>query len=148
MDTAWLIARLQDTPNQQVPGWSEFNRVVPKVNPTKTIAGLMPIINEPAHNFYAIWTVIQNCQKMTNALKQKFTVLTFDEQLYCKAKLLQWYKSDECQNLVVLLGGFHIQMNFSKVIGQHMEYSGLKDILVESGAYGENTAENILKEKR
>ena len=140
MDTAWLIARLQNTHNQQVPGWSGFNQVVSKVNPTKIIVGLMSVINEPAHNFDTIWTAIQNYQKMTSALKQKFTILTFDEQLYCKAKMLQWYRSDECQNLVVMLGGFQIQMNFSKVIGQHMEDSGLKDILVESDVYGENTA--------
>ena len=30
--------------------------------------------------------------------------MTFDEQLYCKAKMLQWHRRDDCQDLVILLG--------------------------------------------
>ena len=29
-------------------------------------AEVMPIINEPAHDFDTFWTVMQNCQTMTN----------------------------------------------------------------------------------
>jgi len=38
-------------------------------------------------------------------------------------------------------------MNFSKVIGQHLGDSGLRDIFEESGVFGKNTAENIMKGK-
>lgn len=51
--------------------------------------------------------------------------------------MLQWYKSDECKYLVVMLSGSHIQMNFSKVTGQDMEDYGWKDIVAETEAYGE-----------
>lgn len=148
IDISWLLARQSHSEDQHVPGWTAFNQRVSDVNPAKTTVGPMPIINEPAHEFDTIWTVIQNCQRMTAALEQTYTVLTFDEQLYCKAKMLQWAKPDECKNLVVMLGGFHIQMNFTKIIGQYMADSGLKDILVESGVYGENTAESILNGKQ
>ena len=77
---------------------------------------------------------------MTRQLAQTYTVMTFDEQLHSKAKIFQWNSPIECKNLVILLGGFHTQLNFSKVIGQHMEKAGLLDIWIESGVYGENTA--------
>ena len=59
------------------------------------------------------------------------------------SKLQLWFKPEKCENLVVMLGGFHIQLNFIKVIGHFMADSGLKDILVESGVYRENTTLNI-----
>ena len=46
----------------------------------------------------------------------------------------------------IVLGCFHVQMNFAKVIGNHMENSVLADIWVES-VYGQNTVDNIIKGK-
>ena len=54
-----------------------------------TVVGLMPILNAPAHEFDTLWTVLQNCKAMTKKIGEKYTVITFDEQLYCKAKMLQ-----------------------------------------------------------
>ena len=75
----------------------------------------------------------------------EFTVITFDEQLYCKAKMLQWYK-DNCKYFI-MLGGFHTQMNFAKVIGEYMDSCRLVDIWIQSEILGENTAGNVIKEK-
>jgi hypothetical protein len=43
---------------------------------------------------------------------------------------------NSCKDLVVMLGGFHTQMNFSKVLGQYMDPSGLESIWIESGVLG------------
>lgn len=146
-DLAWVICRLQNTDDQVVPSWSGFNHLMSKSDHPKTVAGMMPIINSPAHDYDTLWTVLQNCQKMTKKLGQRYTVVTFDEQLYCKAKMLQWHHQNECKDIVILLGGFHVLMNFSKVIGKHLADSGLSDIFEESGVFGKNTAENIMKGK-
>ena len=61
MDLAWLNARLSNTKDQHVSNWTAFNQHVSDINPTKTMIGPMPIINEAAHKFDTIWTVIQNC---------------------------------------------------------------------------------------
>lgn len=44
--------------------------------------------------------------------------------------------SVEYADVVIHLGGFHVQINFPKIIGQHVVDSGLKDILVKSEVYG------------
>ena len=48
---------------------------------------------------------------------------------------------------MILLGGFHVQITFLKVICQYLADSGLGDILEESGVFGKNTAENIMQGK-
>ena len=45
------------------------------------------------------------------------------------------------------MGGFHICFNFLRAIGQHMEYSGLEDVWVETGVFGQNTASKVLEGK-
>ena len=64
-------------------------------------------------------------------LGQKYTFITFHEQLYCKVKMLQWQHQAKFKNIIIL-GGFHVQVNFSNVIRQPMTVSGLGDILEES----------------
>ena len=43
------------------------------------------------------------------------------------------------------MGGLHICFNFLRAIGQHMEYSGLEDIWVKTGLFGQNTASKVLE---
>ena len=124
---------------------SGLNQKVSTTDPPVTLVGPMPIINAPAHDFNTLWTIMQNCQAMTKKVGEQYTVITFDEQLYCKAKQLQWNKG--CKDIGIKLGGFHIQKNFSKVLGQFMDCSGLETIWTESGVLREGTAESVTKGK-
>lgn len=112
-----ILSRLQKQHVQVVPRWSGFNQKEYTADQPVTVIGPMPILNTAAHEFDTLQTVLQNCQAMTKKIGEKCTVITFDEQLYCKAKMLQWDK-DSCKDLVIMLGGFHTQMNFSKMLGQ------------------------------
>ncbi|KAL9979291.1 hypothetical protein ACROYT_G016935 [Oculina patagonica] len=129
---AWILSRLvkQQSEVQRVPGWTGFNHLLSKNDPQPTIIGPLPILNAAAHEFDTLWTVI---------LKY--------EALYNKAKMLQWTRTEECKDVVIMLGGFHTQMTFSKVIGKYMESSGLSDIWVESEVFEDSTALNVLKGK-
>ena len=71
---------------EAVTSWSVFNQAVCDTTRTKTVVAAMPIINEPAHNYKTMWTILT-----THALGQLHTVVTFNEQLYCKAKSLGWF---------------------------------------------------------
>ena len=57
---------------------------------------------------------------MTHLRNGKFTVITMDEGLYNKAKMLQWGKTQVLKDVIIVLGGFHTQMTFSKVIGKYL----------------------------
>ena len=68
------------------------------------------------------------------------TVITFDKALYCKPKELIWLRPDECRDIVLRLGSFHLIMNFLRAIGQYIEGSGKREVWTESLVYGEVTA--------
>lgn len=89
----------------------------------------------------------EDVRQMTALRGGIYTVVTMDEGLYNKAKMLQWEKTEHLKNVVLVLGGFHTQMTFSKVIGQFLESSGISNIWVESEIFGETTAGNILRGK-
>ena len=106
-DLAWVLCRLHYQEDQKVPSWTGFNHIMSSVKYSKTIVGPLLLINESAHDFDTIWTVVNNCKTMTEKLGQTYTVITFDQQLYCKAKMLQWSKPGEMSTVVIMLGGFH-----------------------------------------
>ena len=59
------------------------------------------------------------------------TVLTFDQPLYWKTlKIIRSQPNDtELNQIVLRLGGFHMQMSFLGSIGHFMAYSGLQELL-------------------
>ena len=73
---------------QSIPGWTGFNQLLSTVKPQVTVVGPLPIVNAPAHEFETLWTVILRCKAMTHLRNGKFTVITMDEGLYNKAKML------------------------------------------------------------
>lgn len=148
-ELAWILGRLaQQQPElQKIPGWSGFNQVLSNDESQVTIVGPLPIVNAPAHEFETLWTVILRCKAMTRLRNGKYTVVTMDEGLYNKAKMLQWAKTEEFKSVIIVLGGFHTQMTFTKVIGKYLQSSGISDIWAESEVFGETTSENILKGK-
>ena len=75
----------------------------------------------------------------------RYSFVTFDKTLYNKARMLQWTRTDECKDLIIILRGFHTQMTFSKVTEKYMESSGLSDICVESEVLGKTNVMNTLK---
>lgn len=148
-DQACILGRLheQKPELQSIPGWTGFNQLLATVNPQVTVVGPLPIVNAPAHEFETLWTVILRCKAMTHLRNGKFTVITMDEGLYNKAKILQWGKTQVLKDVIIVLGGFHTQMTFSKVIGKYLQLSGMAEMWAESEVFGETTAGNILKGK-
>lgn len=148
-DQNCILGRLheQKPELQSIPGWTGFNQLLATVNPQVTVVGPLPIVNAPAHEFETLWTVILRCKAMTHLRNGKFTVITMDEGLYNKAKILQWGKTQVLKDVIIVLGGFHTQMTFSKVIGKYLQLSGMAEMWAESEVFGETTAGNILKGK-
>jgi len=92
-------------------------------------------------------TVVERCKHIATQLGQHHVVLTVDEALYCKLMELKRAK-DEYQNfLIVRMGGLHISLNFLKVIGKHLQSSGLLEAWIESKILGPGTAELVLAGK-
>jgi len=112
-----------------------------------TTIGYMPIIQAPAHELDTLNTVVQRFIHVSSSLGQKHVLLTVDQALYFKLMELKWATPQYKHILIPRLGGLHTSMNFLKVIGQHMQASGLSEVWVESGILGPVSTEKALEGK-
>ena len=70
-----------------------------------------------------------------------------DEALYCKVIELKWARNNYQNLLIVRLGGLHTILAFLKVIGKHINSSGLLEAWVESNILGPKAAESVVTGK-
>ncbi len=128
---------VENTNDNGVELWSGINVLVNPRSPQETIIGYCPMMQANSVEFSTIFTIIKQAQAMTASLGQASTVITFDLAIYIKAKQIQWKHPEEFSNTVIRLGGFHIALNYLSLLGKKYMNSGIQDMLVKSGAYGE-----------
>ena len=133
VDIAFVLKRQS---GENKIGWTEFNQSWTRTNPVKSAVGYMPIIQAPAHEIDTLNTVFRRCMYVATQLGQVYVVLTVDQALYYKLMQVKWMVPEYKDRLIPRLGGFHILLNFLKVIGQHMKGCGIHDAWVESGIFG------------
>ncbi len=114
--------------------------------PQRTSVGFLPIIQAHAHDIDTLNTVVQRLLKITKTLKQNHIVLTVDEALFPGLMELKWSKYKDI--LIPRIGGLHTSMNFLRVIGQHMDSSGIVDVWLESEVLGPNVPDQIMSGKK
>lgn len=147
-DMSWILTRIHGSDSDAVPAWTGFNQKTTQDQHELCTIGYLPLINAQAHENNTLWTVMMRCLRISRILNPgQSTVITLDQQLYCKAKELQWANNNECQTIFLRLGGFHIAKNFMCVIGNHFADSGLTEVWAESAVFGENTAQNNMQAK-
>ena len=113
----------------------------------KTSIGYCPMIDGSSTEFSTIYTVLKHAQRISAAMGQEDTVVTFDLAIYMKAKELQWRFPDEFSDVVIRMGGFHVALNFLSLLGKKFANSGLEDLLIESGVYAAGTTSVLMKGK-
>lgn len=147
---AWCICRMGDSEKEEmaIPQWSGFHKLIFENNSHITTYRYLPLLPHVSSEYDTVWTVIIKCNQIAAKLHNAHTVITFDQAIYYKAKELQWHKPADTNNLIVRLGGFHITMNFLKIIGQFVANSGICDVWLESGLYGQSTVDGILAGKK
>ena len=156
LDACWLFVRLcprkvfemnlSRKPNlQKVTGWSGFNAHLHLKNKHVSVIGYCPMLPANSVEYSTIYTVMTILQKQMEKLSQEYSVITFDENIYAKAKEIQWRRPDEFKKLIIRMVGFHNALNFLSVIGKRYSESGFEDILIEADLYGSNTVAKIIK---
>ena len=155
-DEVWRLMRLHPSSlqqasepgdNQPVPGWSGFNAILFPEMAYESNIGYCPMMDRNSNEYSTIYTVLKHAQKLTSALGQQDTVVTFDLLIYMKAKQIQWRYPEEFANVIIRMGGFHIALNYLGLIGKKYLDSGLDDLLIESGVYAAGTTAALMKGK-
>jgi len=143
-DTAFFHKRQNEDTKS---GWTSFNEKHPETESEVSTVGYMPIILAPAHDVDILNTVVQRIIEVAESFNQKHVVLTVDQALFPLLVELKWVVPEYKDTLIPRLGGLHTSMNFLKVLGQHIQDSGLPTIWIESDIVGPRTVERALARK-
>ena len=130
----------------KIPGWTGFHSVLSAKITIPTVIGNCRSVPAPPTDKDVVYTVLCNTKKMLTELGQVPAVITCDEAIYAIAKEILW-TSPKLNDVLLRMGGFHRTKNFLGVIGKRMSGCGFDDVLEESGLYGSNHIQGILKGK-
>ena len=81
----------------------------------------------PAHEWDTLHTVFIKCKAVAQRLGRKYSVILLDEALYSKGQQLVWSNLNEYKDVILRLGGFHVALDYLKVIGTRFRCSGIKE---------------------
>lgn len=79
-----------------------------------------------------IYSLLCRSDEIRKNLKLDFIVMVSDHAIYCKTVDVL-IKEKKLSNVILLMGGFHIIMNFASVIGTRSGIAGLRGVMIKSG---------------
>ena len=129
------------------PGYSGMMQAVSKgPNPGNSSVTFLPMIDMPPTDLSCVYTTLHFVADMCRK-QGKTPILTFDQPLYWKARLIQANEQTDSalSSIVLRLGGFHTEMSFLGSIGHAMTFSGLQEAL--QSIYAEQTVAHMLSGK-
>lgn len=133
---------------QKVPFWTGYNVLLAEKMDNKTCVAYKPVIEAPPTDLPTVYTTMKQCQEMAAALGQRHAVQTMDQQLYAIAQQIKWNTPVEFEHHILRLGGFHNLSTFIAAVGKIWGDGGLRDMLVDSGLYAANSADQMLLGKQ
>ena len=134
--------------SQIIPFWTGFNSFLSKPKNSYTAVAYPPVIDAKPNDMATIYTAMKRCEDMCSQLGQEFSIQTMDQQLYAIAQQVKWSASEEFDNHVIRLGGFHSLCCYIAAIGKLWADGGLRDLLVESEVYAGCTVDQMLAGKQ
>ena len=140
-----VIAEVLD--KQVIPTWAGFNAILYPEMPKVSNIGYCPMVDGSSNDYSTIYTVLKHAQKISTAVGQADTVITFDLAIYSKAKEIQWRFPNKFSNVVVRMEGFHIALKFLSLLRKKYADSGLNDLFIESGVYAAGSTCALMKGK-
>ena len=149
-DIAWSMLRYKNSHNHQViPAWKGFSYEVSPAENDKYVVGYLPMICSSPTKMETVKEVLVQCKEKATQLGLSETDLVLDHAIYCKAVeiIMDERHSDLRAFINLRMGGFHATCIFLGVIGKRFSDAGLKDVIVEAGLLGKDTAEQVIKGK-
>ena len=129
---------------QYIPFWTCYNSSTSDYRPEFSVVYYAPIVDAKPNDIATVYTTMKICSDMINDLGQRYSIQTFDQQLYAIAKQVGWAMPETFKMHIVRLGGFHTLSRFIASIGKLWGDCGLKDILVDSSVYAAGTVDQMM----
>ena len=82
--------------------------------------------------------------KIIESLKLNTLVCVFDQAIYSKAIEIKWKEKKKFNNVVLMMGMFHMLMMYMHILSKRFSDAGLRDILIQSGTIAEGSVDKAL----
>lgn len=120
-DFLWLYNKYEN--NESVSGWNHFMETLTRnLNFKRTRIIALPFICGIPSDYNTIYTSLTQACEEAEKTNQKFVYVTFDQPLYMKARdILNSSVDKRLENVILILGNFHLIMSYLGSIGYIME---------------------------
>lgn len=143
IDFWWFLQSLQK-PMPLLPGY--LSLFFKDDLPQHIVSYLKPISLSPTRNDVVKETMVRSL-KIAEETTQDFIVVTYDLAVALKAYSIQSLESPHFDNLLILLGNFHLELALFGALGTFVQESGIEFLLTESGTLAEGSLPAFLKGK-
>ena len=90
---------------------------------------------------------MNRAMKIIESLKLPSIVCVFKQVIYLKAIEIKWKEKQKFNNVVLMIGMFHILMMFMHILGKQFSAAGLRGVLIQSGVVAEGSVGKALSGK-
>ena len=144
MNILWVMLRMLGVSEAKpVPGWTGFLSSTERSPLRLTAIDYYPVINHPITEY----KTVQECLRVAKEVGQGYVITTFDLGVCMKAFPLMWQNPEKYRDHVILIGTFHLECAFMKILGKIMKGSGLSDIIIEAGLISSGSVAGVMQGK-
>jgi hypothetical protein len=143
MDFLWLVRSCIE----KLPLSNGYYSLFVQDSLPKTVLAYMdPISQPPTRNDVVQETMVRAVQVAAEN-KQPFAIVSYDLAVALKAYSIQAIKSPDFDNLIILLGVFHIELALFGALGTFSSDCGIEYLLTEYGILAEGSLNGFLRGK-
>ena len=98
--------------------------------PCTLVTYVDPISLPPTKNDVVCEPMVRSIQ-VSKEMKQKYAIVTYDLAVALKTYCMQAVQAPKFDNLIILLGNFHIELAFFGAVDTYIADSGVEHLLTE-----------------
>ena len=144
----WVFARLSDVRDQKLNSWTGFNV---KIRDVIDVYHQIILVT-----YQLLMLQQQQCQQFKNlnesmVIKESLHLesigVVLDQALYSKATEITWKHQERYNNVILMMGNFHIICNLLSTIVKLFGDAGMRDLALESGVIAAGSVDKVFEGK-
>ena len=145
----WIeLRKLRTHPLLLVPDWTGFFiKVRDNIVVIQSTIGYLDTLDSPATDLMTAYEVVCLGYEIKERLKLKAVACVFDQAFCAKAMETFWKHKAQFEDLVIMMGGFHLLMTMLAITGSRFADAGLRDVAVQNGIIAEGSVDSVLNGK-
>ena len=144
MDCVRILANSETVEEEPTPTWAGCLAQVVNFDPSVMQVGFLPFFPYPVTDDATVYTALKNFLNVLSQLKQKCLPVICDEGVFRILAQIVLQRPIEFQNILPMLGCFHLTKAVEHCLGKLLKGSGIEDLLAATNCFGIKIMEQVL----